>query len=96
MEDKRIWAMVGAVYVILATLLTTYWIATTSLLTGITGLMLVPLCGGMCAQCLNWRWKAARGLRKGNPLVFLLLAIACGAGTLLTLVIGTVQLIGQF
>ena len=48
MEDKRIWAMVGAVYVILATLLTTYWIATTSLLTGITGLMLVPLCGG-CA-----------------------------------------------
>ena len=88
--------MVGVVYVVFGLCLTTYWIATTSLLTGITGLMLVPLCGGMCAQCLNWRWKAARGLRPGNPLVFLLLAIACGAGTLLTLVIGTVQLIGQF
>lgn len=86
--------MVGVVYMIIATVLTTYWIATTTLLTGITGIMLFPLCAGLAVQCFNSRWKCLHQPEaKGSPAVFLLLGIACGAAAVFTLISGIAQLI---
>lgn len=88
MENKRIWAMVGVVYVILATCLMTYWIATTTLLQGLTGVMLTPLCLGLCVQCFNSRWKALHGTGTGNPRIFFLLGLAAGLASCLSLYLG--------
>lgn len=49
MKTKRIWAMMGAVYVFLSFLLITYWIATTTLITGITGIVLFPAAAALSA-----------------------------------------------
>lgn len=95
MENKRIWAMVGVVYVVIGMLLTTYWIATTSLLTGLTGLLLFPLCAGMSVQCFNNRWKAIHQGAPGSPAVYLLLGLGCALGALLMLAVGIPQLIAQ-
>lgn len=43
---KRVWAWVGVIYMIIIVLLTTYFIATWTLLSGITGIMLFPALGG--------------------------------------------------
>ena len=101
METKRIWAMVGAVYMIIITLLMTYWISATSFITGITGLLLFPLCGGMAVQCFNNRWKLLhpsedRKAPTGNPGIYLLLGIACAIATLYTLITGIGQLMAFF
>lgn len=96
MENKRIWALVGVVYVILGMFLMTYWIATTSLLRGITGIMLAPLCAGLAAQCFNSRWKALHQVGSGSPGVFLLLGVVCSIATVYTLVQGCLELISKF
>lgn len=95
MENKRIWAMVGVVYVVIGVFLTTYWIATTSLLTGLTGLLLFPLCAGMAVQCFNNRWKVLHRGEPGSPAVYLLLGLGCTLGSILTLVIGVFELIDK-
>lgn len=96
MENKRIWAMVGVVYMVIATMLMTYWIATTTLLTGITGIMLAPACAGLAVQCFNSRWKCLHQENaKGSPVVFLLLGIACAAAAVYTLCSGIPRLIQQ-
>lgn len=43
---KRVWAWVGVVYMVIITLLVTYFIATWTFLTGIAGIMLFPVLGG--------------------------------------------------
>ena len=43
---KRVWAWVGVVYMVIIVCLVTYYIATTTLLTGLTGVMLFPALGG--------------------------------------------------
>ena len=43
---KRVWAWVGVIYMVIIVLLTTYFIATWTFLTGITGIMLFPALGG--------------------------------------------------
>ncbi|MCD7802537.1 MAG: hypothetical protein LUH09_06505 [Clostridiales bacterium] len=91
MENKRIWAMVGVVYMVIIVLLSTYWIATTTLMSGITGIMLFPLCGGMAAQCFNNRWKVIHADGPGNPVIYLLLGIGCTAAALLMLALGIQQ-----
>lgn len=96
MENKRIWAMVGVVYMVIATLLMTYWIATTSLLHGITGIMLAPLCAGLSAQCFNSRWKALHRDGRGSPAVFLLLGAACAAAAVVSLILGIGELVSKF
>ncbi|MGN0969696.1 MAG: hypothetical protein ACI4OM_02960 [Evtepia sp.] len=97
MENKRIWAMVGVVYVVISVFLMTYWIATTSLINGLTGIILFPLCAGLAAQCFNCRWKLLHQRQeRGNPTVFLLLGIGCSIATVLALVLGCLELISKF
>lgn len=96
MEDKRIWAMTGVVYMVLIVLLMTYFIATTRLLTGIPGLMTFPACAGLSAQCFNRRWKCRhREGQRGNPTVFLLLGLACAVAAVYLLLTGVGQLLYQ-
>ena len=61
MKTKRIWAMMGAVYVFLSFLLITYWIATTTLITGITGIVLFPAAAALSAQFFNRSWIVKHG-----------------------------------
>ena len=97
MENKRIWAMVGVVYVVISVFLMTYWIATTSLINGLTGIILFPLCAGLAAQCFNCRWKLLHQRQeRGNPTVFLLLGIGCSIATVLALILGCLELISKF
>ena len=96
MQNKRIWAMVGVVYMVLLTLLMTYWIATTNLLTGLTALMLWPLVTGMAVQCFNNRWKVLHQQASGNPAVFALLGAGCSVGSLLCLYFGVLEVIRCF
>ena len=96
MENKRIWAMVGVVYMVIIMLLMTYWIATTSLLTGLTGLMLFPVSAGMAVQCFNNRWKVLHQDAPGNGIVYLLLGIGCTLAAGYTLIWGILQVIDEF
>ncbi len=43
---KRVWAWVGVVYMVILILLVTYFFATWTFLTGLTGIMLFPVLGG--------------------------------------------------
>ena len=95
MENKRIWAMTGVVYMVILVCLTTYFIATTRLLTGIPGMMLFPACAGLSVQCFNSRWKCRRGMQQGSPAVFLTLGIAAALAAVYTLITGVGQLISQ-
>ena len=61
MKTKRIWAMMGAVYVFFSFLLITYWIATTTLITGITGIVLFPAAAALSAQFFNRSWIVKHG-----------------------------------
>ena len=63
MKTKRIWAMMGAVYVFLSFLLITYWIATTTLITGITGIVLFPAAAALSAHIFN----RSRIVNHGRP-----------------------------
>lgn len=97
MENKRIWAMAGVVYMVILTLLVTYFIATTRLLTGIPGIMTFPAAAALSAQCFNSRWKCLhREGQRGNPTVFLLLGLACAAAALYLLCTGVGQLMNQW
>lgn len=66
MKPKRIWAMMGAVYVVLSFLLITYWIATTTLIRGITGILLFPVAGALAAQFFNRGWLLRHGRFGGH------------------------------
>ena len=61
MKPKRIWAMMGVVYMVIIFLLTTYWIATTTLIRGITGILLFPAAGALAAQFYNRSWLLRHG-----------------------------------
>lgn len=96
MENKRIWAMVGVVYMVYSVFLMTYWIATTSLLTGLTGLLTFPLCGGMAVQSFNNRWKVRHGRMAGNQTAYLVLGVLFTLAACLTLVLGIQELLAKF
>ena len=66
MKPKRIWAMMGAVYVLLSFLLITYWIATTTLIRGITGIILFPFTAALSAQFFNRSWLLRHGRFDGH------------------------------
>lgn len=57
--------MMGAVYVLMIVLLMTYWMATMTLLTGVTGLMVTPALAALSAQYFNRRWIIRHG-RQGH------------------------------
>ena len=66
MKPKRIWAMMGVVYMVITFLLTTYWIATTTLIRGITGILLFPAAGALAAQFYNRSWLLRHGRFGGH------------------------------
>lgn len=71
--------MMGVVYMVIIFLLTTYWIATTTLIRGITGILLFPAAGALAAPVLQpelaaasrplWRPRGGPGLcgASGGP-----------------------------
>lgn len=65
MLSKRIWAMMGVVYMLIIILLMVYWMATMEMVTGITGIMVFPAFGGLSAQYFNRRWIIRHG-RQGH------------------------------
>lgn len=94
--SKRIWAWMGIAYVLIAMLLITYWIATTSFVTSITGILLFPLFAALCAQGVNNYVLAKRGEHSGQPKLLLATALLEGVIALLTLVWGVTQLMDFF
>lgn len=61
MLAKRIWAMMGVVYMVIIVLLMVHWMARMTLIEGITGIMLFPLCGALSAQFWNRAWIIRHG-----------------------------------
>lgn len=61
MLSKRIWAMMGVVYMVILVLLMVYWMATMELISGITGIMVFPAFGALAAQFFNRRWIIRHG-----------------------------------
>ncbi|MCD7917750.1 MAG: hypothetical protein LUF84_04730 [Clostridiales bacterium] len=61
MHRKRIWAMMGVVYVLIAFLLVLYWMARMTLIRGITGILVFPACGALSAQFFNQAWIIRHG-----------------------------------
>ena len=89
--SRRIWAWMGIVYVLIAMGLITYWIATTHFITGITGVLLFPVLGAMCAQGINNYRLCRRGERPGQPGLLLGSALVMGLLALSALVWGVLQ-----
>lgn len=94
--SRRIWAWMGIVYVVIAMLLVTYWIATTSFITSITGILLFPFLGALCAQGINNFLRAKRGDHSGKPGLLLATAMGEGVLSLLALIWGITQLMDFF
>lgn len=92
--SRRIWAWMAIVYVIIAMCLVTYWIATTTFLYGITGIMLFPLFAALCAQGVNNYVLCKRGDRPGKPALLLTTALIMGLIALSMLLWGVSQLVG--
>lgn len=65
MLSKRIWAMMGVVYMCIIILLMVYWMATLEMVRGITGIMVFPAFGALAAQYFNRRWIIRHG-RQGH------------------------------
>ena len=68
--SRRIWAWMGVAYMLLIIALMTYWIATASLLQGITGIMLFPL-WGPCAPRESTTPGCAAGCERGGSFALL-------------------------
>lgn len=94
--SRRIWAWMGIVYAVIIMLLITYWISTTHFITGLTGLMLFPFFGALCAQGINNYVRCKRGERAGKPGLLLGSALCMGLVALSLLALGIVQLINFF
>ncbi|MCD7829661.1 MAG: hypothetical protein LUG58_04410 [Clostridiales bacterium] len=107
MLSKRIWAMMGVVYMVIIILLMVYWMATMDLISGITGIMLFPAFAALSAQFFNRRWIIRHG-RVGHvedtdfqepPYpqpgggAELARGIVCGIIALVLLIVGIFQLI---
>lgn len=61
MKAKRIWAMMGVVYMVIIILLTVYWMARMTLIRGIPGIMLFPASAALSAQFWNRAWIIRHG-----------------------------------
>lgn len=92
----RIWAMVGAIYMVIIVLLVTFGMATGRYMMGIGGLMILPALGGWAAS-LIWMWRSAPERR--TPLraaLLALLLLLCGGAAALGLLDGIPALISNF
>ena len=92
--SRRIWAWMGVAYMVILMVLITYWIATSSFITGITGIMLFPLLGALSAQGFNNARLCKQGERGGNPKLLTVTAAIMAVVAVVTLALGVVQLIG--
>lgn len=106
MLPKRIWAMMGVVYMVIIILLMVYWMATMELISGITGIMLFPAFGGLSAQFFNRDWIIRHGREqhiedpdfqepslRPHSLKDFISGICCGFISVFLLVLGIFQLI---
>ena len=84
----------GVAYMVILMVLITYWIATSSFITGITGIMLFPLLGALSAQGFNNARLCKQGERGGNPKLLTATAAIMAVVAAVTLALGVVQLIG--
>lgn len=88
--NKRIWAIVGLVFMVMIIALNTYALATGAFLHGLFPLFLCPLFGGVCASFLfGWKTQSIR------PNVALLVIIAGLIAIGINLIIGIPALISQ-
>lgn len=94
--SRRIWAWMGLVYAVIIMLLLTYWIATGSLIEGITGIMLFPLLGAMSAQGFNNLRLCRRGEHSGNPALITVSAVVMALLSAVSLVWGVMELMTRF
>ena len=94
--SRRIWAWMGVVYALIIMVLLTYWIATGSLIEGITGIMLFPLLGTMSAQGWNNLRLCRRGERSGSAAVLGTTAGIMAVLAAASLIWGAAELITRF
>ena len=94
--SRRIWAWMGIVYMVIIIFLITYWMATTTFLSGITGIMLFPLLGALSAQGFNNAVLCRRGERAGSPALLTATAVIMALLTLSVLAFGVVQLLDNW
>ena len=94
--SRRIWAWMGIAYMVIIICLITYWMATTTFLSGITGIMLFPLLGALSAQGFNNAGLCRRGERTGSPALLTVTAVIMGLLALSVLVFGIVQLLDNW
>lgn len=94
--SRRIWAWMGIAYMVIIICLITYWMATTTFLSGITGIMLFPLLGALSAQGFNNARLCRRGERTGSPALLTVTAVIMGLLTLSVLAFGIVQLLDNW
>lgn len=94
--SRRIWAWMGIVYMVIIIFLITYWMATTTFLSGITGIMLFPLLGALSAQGFNNATLCHRGERSGSPALLTATAVVMALLTLSVLAFGVVQLLDNW
>ena len=88
--NKRIWAIVGLVFMLMIIALNTYALATGAFLHGLFPLFLCPLFGGVCASFLfGWKTQSIK------PNVALLVVIACVLAIGINLIIGVTALLPQ-
>jgi hypothetical protein len=88
---KRIYAWIGVVYMVIIVLLTTYFIATTRFLTGLTGIMLAPaLLGFSVAKGVQAHEQEYAADRVG-PIVWCVLSGLAGVACLIW---GIMEVIG--
>ena len=94
--SRRIWAWMGVAYMLLIIFLITYWMATTTFLSGITGILLFPLLGALSAQGFNNVRLCRRRERSGSPALLTVTAVIMGLLALSMLALGIVQLAGAW
>lgn len=90
---KRVWAWVGVAYMVIITLLVTYFLATATFLSGIGSLMLIPALGGLGATAIL-RYRSGEG--RGGLGACVLLLVVCVGLVAVNLVVGIPALIANF
>lgn len=90
---KRVWAWVGVAYMVIVTLLVTYFLAKAKFISGIGTLMLIPaLCGLGATSILRYR----SGEGKGGLATCVILVALCVILVAVNLVTGVPALITNF
>ena len=94
--SRRIWAWMGIAYMVIIICLITYWMATTTFLSGITGIMIFPLLGALSAQGFNNVRLCRRGERSGSPALLTVTAVIMALLAVSMLAFGILQLLGTW